>query len=368
MVNLTEITEHPTLLDVTETLRAGDRLDEVGGVAAVAEMVEAGVLVFDLQGYGAKIREAATARAKQKFATDLAADPDMPAAVIEQALRALESGSAVASNPTETLRAERDRIATEPAIFTGLPNLDRKTYGIRRGQVLVLGGRTSHGKTTLAAFLGLRLAQRGVSVDYLSLEERDVDIVAKWTAAMTGIATLQIQHNRLSPDEERRVDAAAADIETMPLRVLTSRSHYEPEVIAAVAASKAEVVVVDHIQQIITLGDENRAYALERIMSRLAAIAVADRKLVIVCAQINRRIDGTKEAPTLNDLRDSGAIEQVARTVWFAYYPSKHDPKRTPTDFELIIAKAANGPTGVVDLFFDYQCGRFEAGEEQPYE
>ncbi len=195
-----------------------------------------------------------------------------------------------------------------------------------------------------------------------------MDIVAKWTAAMTGIATLQIQHNRLSPDEERRVDAAAADIETMSLRVLTSRSHYEPEVIAAVAAAKAEVVVVDHIQQIITPGDENRAYALERIMSRLAAIAVADRKLVIVCAQINRRIDGTKEAPTLNDLRDSGAIEQVARTVWFAYYPSKHDQKRAPTDFELIIAKAANGPTGVVDLFFDYTCGRFEAGEEQSHE
>jgi replicative DNA helicase len=365
MTNLTETTEHPTLLDVTEALRAADRLDEVGGVAAVAEMVEAGTPVFDLQGYGSKVREAATARAKQKFAADLASDPDMPAAVIEQSLRALESGSAVASaSPTEVLRVERERINTEPAIFTGLPNLDRRTHGIYRGQVLVLGGRTSHAKTTFAAFLGWRLAQREISVDYLSLEERDVDIIAKWTAVRTGIPTWQIQRGHLSPDEERRVDAAAAEIETMPLRVFTSRSHYESEVIAAVAASKAEVVVLDHIQQIITPSDEPRAYALERIMSRLAAIAVADRKLIVVCAQINRRIDGSKEAPTLADLRDSGGIEQIARTVWFTYYPSKHDPKRPPTDFEIIIAKAATGPTGVVDMFFDYSCGRFEAGEE----
>jgi replicative DNA helicase len=369
MTNLTETTEHPTLLDVTEALRAADRLDEVGGVAAVAEMVEAGTPVFDLQGYGSKVREAATARAKQKFAADLASDPDMPAAVIEQSLRALESGSAVASaSPTEVLRVERERINTEPAIFTGLPNLDRRTHGIYRGQVLVLGGRTSHAKTTFAAFLGRRLAQREISVDYLSLEERDVDIIAKWTALRTGIPTWQIQRGHLSPDEERRVDAAAAEIETMPLRVFTSRSHYESEVIAAVAASKAEVVVLDHIQQIITSSDEPRAYALERVMSRLAAIAVADRKLIVVCAQINRRIDGSKEAPTLADLRDSGGIEQIARTVWFTYYPSKHDPKRPPTDFEIIIAKAATGPTGVVDMFFDYTCGRFEAGEEQRHE
>jgi replicative DNA helicase len=98
-------------------------------------------------------------------------------------------------------------------------------------------------------------------------------------------------------------------------------------------------------------------------MSRLSSIAVADRKCLIVCAQINRTVDGRKTAPGLNDLRDSGAIEQAARVVLLAYWPVKHDTERNPAEYEVHIAKAHMGPTGIVPLTYQYTCGRFSGGE-----
>lgn len=154
------------------------------------------------------------------------------------------------------------------------------------------------------------------------------------------------------------MDEAADELDLLPLDVLTGRSHAEAEVVAAVAQSSASVVIVGHIQQVVT-DDDNRAYGLERVMSRLAAIAVADRKLIIVAAQINRAIDGRKEAPTLADLRDSGGIEQVARLVMLVYWPVKHHPDRSPANYEIHVAKNSHGATGQVELTFDSRCGRF---------
>jgi replicative DNA helicase len=363
MLDLVEWSTHPTLLDVTERLRQSGDLDAVGGVATVAEMVEAGVHVFDLAGYGRVVREAATTRAKVAFAATLAGDPTMDAAAIEVALRALESGGATASLPaSEVLAAEAERLAHEPPLYADLPNLDRKLHGFPRGEIGVIGGRTSHGKTTFTAFLAHRFASSGTPVDYLTLEERDVDIIAKWIALRTGIPTWKILRDRLDAEERATVTEAALALESLPLTVLTTRSHHEADVVAAVAASHAPVVVVDHVQQIVT-ADDSRAYGLERVMSRLGAIAVADRKLVLVCAQINRTVDARKGAPSLNDLRDSGGIEQVARLVLLLYWPWKHDGERNANEFEVHIAKAHTGPTGAVDLTYDYTCGRFSGGE-----
>jgi replicative DNA helicase len=366
MLDLSEETGQPDLVLLIDTLRRAGNLDAVGRGAALAEMVEAGSGAFDLAHYAALIREAATSRARVAFGAKLASNPNMSSEQVEKALRALDSavGAATAS-PLEDFRAERKRIENSPALKTGLYKLDGMTRGISTGQVITIGGRTSHGKTTFSTFLGKQFAKLGISVDYLSLEERRPDIVNKWIAQETGIPIWKLmRETKLDYEDEVLAERAAMKLDALPLRAYTIRSHHETDIIAAVAASKAAVVFIDHVQQIITPADEPRAYALERIMNRLVAIAISDNKVIFAAAQINRAIDSRKSAPELNDLRDSGALEHVPRQVWFVYWPAKYHADRHPYEFELHIAKAAVGPIGPVPMTWEPQCGRFSAGED----
>ncbi len=366
MLDLSEQTGQGDLLLLTDVLRREGNLEAVGGSAALAEMVEIGSMVFDLAHYAALIREAATSRARVAFGAKLASNPNMSTEQVERALRALDSAvGAVTASPLEDFRAERKRIENSPALKTGLYKLDVQTRGISTGQVITIGGRTSHGKTTFSTFLGKQFAEHGISVDYLSLEERRPDIVNKWIAQETGIPIWKLmRETRLDHEDEVLAERAAMKLDALPLRAYSIRSHHETDIIAAVAASKAAVVFIDHVQQIITPADEPRAYALERIMNRLVAIAVADNKVIFVAAQINRAIDSRKSAPELNDLRDSGALEHVPRQVWFVYWPAKYHADRAPYEFELHIAKAATGPIGPVLMHWEPLCGRFSAGED----
>ncbi len=200
------------------------------------------------------------------------------------------------------LATEQERLRKDPPLYSGLHGLDAILHGFPRSKVIAVGARTSHGKSTFTTFLAHKFAKRGTAVDYITLEESDADIIAKLVAIETGIPVWKLlSHEPLEPEDQAAADAAALGLEALPLSVLTMRSHYEADVLAEVARSQADVVIVDHIQQILTDGD-SRVYGLERVMSRLGAIAVADRKCVIVTAQINRSIDARREAPTLNDL------------------------------------------------------------------
>jgi len=362
MADMTEYTATPDLMGIERALRQSGELDAIGGPSFLAALCEAGAWIVDLAYCGRMVREAATTRAKLALGMALAGNPDMSQAEIEACLRSLETGEAIrAGSVSETLTIEYERLRTEPNIQTGLPALDAKLGGLARGQVIVIGGRTSHGKTAFATSIARTMAQQGVRVAYVSLEERAEAIHARWLAQDTGVSLGAIRQGRCDPDERDRLRLAGERLDALDLQVLTVGTPYEDTVIAALRGSDAEVVILDHLQQVITR-DEKRNYALERVMARLNAVAMMDRKLLFITAQINRGADARKEAPGLADLRDSGAIEQVPRIVWLLYWPSRHDAKRSPTDYELDVAKNSEGSTGPVDLFYDARTGRFSGG------
>lgn len=360
MLDLTETTDHPTLLDVTTDLTRTGMLDVVGGVAEVAQMVEAGAHVFDFQGYGRRIREAATERARIAFGKDLAAHPQMTGEALERAMRTLESTTAIPSLlPSETFRAEQERRQLEPPRRTGLRALDDKLAGgVAPGQVIVIGGRTSHGKTAFSTFLARTMARGGLPVDYLALEESTESIHARWISQVAGIPLFALRHGELAAPDQQAAERAALELDTLPLTVLRLRVAREEDVLAAVSASRAPVVILDHLQQVITAG-RTRVYELERVMGRLSGIAASDRKVILVTAQVGRGADQRGEAPQLADLRDSGAIEQIARQVWLLYWPARHKNGANPAEYEVNVAKNSEGPTGVVHLTWDPRTGRF---------
>jgi replicative DNA helicase len=361
MQDLTEVTDHPTLLDLTEELRRRGELDEVGGPAAIATMVEEGMLVFDIPRYGHLVRRAATERAKTQFAATLISNPEMPAEEIEQVLQALYAvAAAPQTTAIEALEFMQERARTEQPISTGIRALDEHLGGgLLRGQVIVIGGRTSRGKTAFAAQMARKMALDGVAVDYLALEDSGEVIQARWLAQVTGIPANKFRQSVLDAAELREAQEAATEIDAAPLRVMSFRATPEARVLAEVAASRATVVILDYLQVVSTEG-EARHYELERVMSRLAHIAAADRKLIIVTAQLSRAAAMRNDRPTLADLKDSGSTEQIARQVWLLYWIGKEQPDKAASgDFEVIIAKNSEGSCGTLTMFYEPALGRF---------
>jgi replicative DNA helicase len=214
------------------------------------------------------------------------------------------------------------------------------------------------------------LTEGGVATDYLSLEERGEAIQFRWISQLTGIPLQQLRQERIADFYDLgKIAVATEKLDALPLQVLTLRSTTEDRVIAAVAASNATVIIVDHLQQVITGVDDKRNYALQRVMTRLTNIARAERKLIIVLCQLGRSADARDGAPLLSDLRDSGSIEEIARMVWLLYWPWKHkskdedDVERDRNEYELEIAKNNEGPTARVKLFYQPHNGRFSGGE-----
>jgi replicative DNA helicase len=378
MLECCEYMDCPTVLAVVEHLRGEgfvkggfNRLDEVGGPAGVAELVVDGMELYDPQAYGRKIRQASCERQRQAFAANLMANPRMSDQEIATALGDLEESEAeLTAMPSESFKVEQDRLDSEPAVKTGIPNIDQILKRLPLGICLAVAGRTSHGKTAFGSNLGRMLTEGGVATDYLSLEERGEAIQFRWISQLTGIPLQQLRQERIADFYDLgKIAVATEKLDALPLQVLTLRSTTEDRVIAAVAASNATVIIVDHLQQVITGVDDKRNYALQRVMTRLTNIARAERKLIIVLCQLGRSADARDGAPLLSDLRDSGSIEEIARMVWLLYWPWKHkskdedDVERDRNEYELEIAKNNEGPTARVKLFYQPHNGRFSGGE-----
>ena len=133
--------------------------------------------------------------------------------------------------------------------------------------------------------------------------------------------------------------------------------------------SRADVVVLDHLQKVDVqpVGDELRTYAIRRVMDRLHAIGLRDRKVIWVNVQLSRETEHRHGPPMLSDIRDSGSIEEAARQVYLLYWPWKHAPaKRAPTEYEGFVAKNNEGGTGKVTLHFEARVGRFTVPDGAP--
>jgi replicative DNA helicase len=368
------------LLTVSDALIREGMLEAVGGPPALALLVEHASLAVHLGQYveivveRGKLREfigAGTAAVKaaydaQQGADELtgelasALDRISRRAVVEEYDPALPWRSVVGAWKRGTLKV-------------GLPALDTLNGGVGRGEFLAVGGRTSQGKTSFAANRARAMALRGTRVEFLTLEERVESIVRRLAADAATVATHKLRDGRCSPAEFARAEAEIRKLQDLPLTVRGVeglRSADERAVVGAVSLSRAEVVIVDHLQkvQVRRQGrDDLQTYAIRRLLDRLHTIALRDRKVIWMNCQLSRETDKRKGPPLLSDLADSSAVESVARQVWLLHWPHKHADKEPPEKYTVYVAKNSEGGTGKVELRWEPQYGRFEDPSEAPF-
>lgn len=368
------------IITATEELRQRGELEAAGGQAYLVEIANNTPSAANIGQYARIVRERALERQL------LAVSDEIGATVFDRArgvMDKLNHAQALVMSLTERAepresRMMRDvlvtviedmerRLAGEAVgIKTGLTDLDRTlSGGLQPGDLLLVAGRPSMGKTSLGVQFAQHCALDGGVALVLSMEMTDAQVGSRMIAAQGQVPLDAVLHGRLQDDEADRVQAAIARLSEA--RVVIDD---QPALTVMEARAKArscrrrhglDLVVIDYLQLMQGDGD-NRNSQLEEISRGLKALAKELRVPVVALSQLSRKCeDRPNKRPLMSDLRDSGALEQDADVILFVYRDEVYNedsPDRGTA--EILIRKNRQGAPGMVRLTWRGQFTRFD--------
>lgn len=262
---------------------------------------------------------------------------------------------------------ERSRNGGIAGIATGLRVLDNITAGFHKGELTVIAGRPSQGKTSLALTIARNMAVKGRTVGFFSLEMTKVELVSRLLIAEARIDGQEMRTGKLKPEGWSKLMATAHIIAEAPIffdeTPVMNITQIRAKARRLKSEHNAEVIFVDYIGLMNDTGKELRRDLQVGIITRgLKALAKELNVIVVAISQLSRRVEERKpQIPVLSDLRDSGSIEQDADVVIFLYrkyfYSNNYEDKGKAL---LIIAKQRNGETGRRELVFIENYAKFE--------
>jgi len=256
---------------------------------------------------------------------------------------------------------------------SGFKDLDKNLQGLQNGDLLVVAGRPSMGKTSFAMNIAENILcneENEGSVLIFSLEMPAESLTTRMLASMTKINQQDVRAGTLKDSEMKELFKQSKKLEQLPMWIDDS-SILSPMELRAKARRLARseknglsLIVVDYLQLMqLPLSTENRVNQISEISRSLKSLAKELNVPVIAISQLNRAVDQRpSKRPIMSDLRDSGAIEQDADVILFVYREEVYDPEKEGVEgkAEVIIGKQRNGPIGTVNLTFLKEFTRFE--------
>jgi len=282
-----------------------------------------------------------------------------------------------------------------PGIATGFRCIDVRLRRLKAGRVYVLGGRPSMGKSALALQIGVNVARAGTPVRFISLEMPAEQLAERMFALATGLPMSAIAPG-ISVDDAGRLIAARGALADLPLWIDEVTSQTPDQIVARTRQAKRRhglgLVIVDHLNLMRPERDDARhggTWATGRASNAMLHMARQCDVPVLLCVQLNRGPEGRDDPrPRLDDLRQSGEIEQDAFAVGFIYRQERylmHEPERRANETDetfaarvadywrrrdaaqgwadLIWAKVRDGAPGTDRLRFDAPTTSFREGE-----
>lgn len=244
---------------------------------------------------------------------------------------------------------------------SGYPNFDKLTCGFINGDSVVVGARTSKGKSAFLINLSKRYFERGERVLYISSEMIYSQIMDRLMSLKTGIGVSKL---RWHPGREdvKSVMKASNDFSKNNFIVYEGSFLNIHKISSIIKSQKPTVVIVDYIQGFIQQGrHENRSAFYSWVAYALKAMAKEQKVVIISASQLNRQSEHADREPTLADLKESGGIEEAADTVILLH--QKTDNLDGSRIYDFIIPKSRNGPTGRVEFIYFEKFTRFEEYE-----
>ena len=383
------------LVTVSERLEAWGELDKAGGLAYLGLLARDTPSAANIVAYADIVRERSVLRQLIAVGTDIASsgfnsegrpvDELLDAAeqrvfkIAEQSERSRQGFRNMRSLLQSTVShvemlTERDSPIT--GLPTGYDDFDEMTSGLQPGDLVIVAGRPSMGKTSLAVNMAEYAAlKQQHPVAIFSMEMPGEQLALRLVSSLGRINQQRLRTGRLEDDDWPRFTSAVSMLNEAQLFIDDSPALSPGELRTRARRLMREhqqlsLIVVDYLQLMQIKGtSENRATEISEISRSLKALAKELKVPIIALSQLNRSLEQRpNKRPVMSDLRESGAIEQDADLIVFIYrdevYNSDSPDKGTA---ELIIAKQRNGPIGMVRLTFLGQYTRFESYAPEIY-
>ena len=391
MVRLFERGSVLDVITVSEELKKAAELENAGGLEYLASLLDAVPTAANIEYHGRIVHDKAMLRrlidAAQAIVRDVYEPGSRPVdEVLDQAeqivFRVSESRNRegfvwikeVLWPTFEHIEKLQESQGGISGVATGFADLDRMTTGLQAGDLVIVAGRPSMGKTSWALNVAQNAAiAHGVPVGIFSLEMSKEQLVQRFLCAEGRVDAQKLRRGRLAADEYQRLARAAAHLNAAPIWIDDSATGNVLAMKAKSRRLKADanlgLIVVDYIQLMSgSTRTESRVQEVSEISRGLKALARELEVPVIALSQLNRAPEQRPDRrPQLSDLRESGAIEQDADLVMFLYRPEYYygptdkDGKSLEGGAELIVAKQRNGPTGTLNLYFHKVYTRFDS-------
>jgi replicative DNA helicase len=279
----------------------------------------------------------------------------------DQILRDYEGGISAFLDPSKRVKG----------ISTGFTRLDEMTGGMHGGELLILAGRPSMGKTALALNIAQHVALRNKqTVAVFSLEMSKESLLTRMLCAAARVDSQRFRAGYLTQEERRKLNQALHELVEAPLYIDDTAGLHLMDMHAKLRRLKSErgeigLVIVDYLQLMSGRGRfENRNQEVSALSRGMKLLAKELNVPMMVLSQLSRAVETRQgdHRPQLSDLRESGSIEQDADLVGFIFREEVYNRDREDLKglAELIVAKQRNGPVGTVNLVFLHAQTKFE--------
>jgi len=387
MIELNDHREPCDLITLTTMLKKRGELEEVGGGAYLATLVDFVPTAANIAYYARIVKEKAIARNLIRAATDIVTDGYDEQAEIEELLdKAQKTIFEISENRVKTPYFQLNAILKDTIKYigdlyekkehtTGVPtgflDLDDKTAGFQRSDLIIIAGRPSMGKTAFAlniAQYASIYAESRCPVAIFSLEMSKEQLVTRLLCSESRVDASRLRTGHLLDGEWEKIMRGAEKLFEAELFIDDTPAISILEMRAKARRLKAEhnigMVVVDYLQLMRGSGSpESRQQEISEISRSLKALAKELSVPVVALSQLNRGLESrTDKRPMMSDLRESGAIEQDADVIMFVYRDEVYNKDNPDVrgKAEIIIGKQRNGPIGTVNLTFLGEYTRFE--------
>lgn len=365
--------DHFDALVVVDLLRDQGNLKAVGGAEYISELVQTASRTYNVGEYAAivheksirrKLIDASSAIITECFQLESGRDPlafaeDKIYSVGEKRNRSgLESVGTIFEDYEDDLKKFREDPSSLRGLKTGFIDLDTKTNGLQKGDLVLVAGRPSMGKSALAVNIAQKAAiDQGKNVCIFSLEMNKKAVLTRMIATDSGVSLSHLLSLDIPVEQMRRIYTTKRNFDEANLYIDDTSGLTIGELRNKLRQFRHEIgqpidlVVVDYLQLMEGAG-ENRQVEISGISRGLKAIAREFNCPMIALSQLSRGPESrTDKRPMLSDLRESGAIEQDADLVLLLYRDEYYHPDtEEPSVAEVLIAKQRQGETGVVKL------------------
>ncbi len=389
ITKLIEATRPADAITVSESLDSTKELEGVGGLAYIGALAQNTPSAANIRRYAEIVRERSIMRKLAETATniaDLAYNP-MGREVAQLVDEAESQIFAISEEGARTRQGfiEMQPVLTEvveridllynrenPSDVTGVPtgfaDMDRMTSGLQPGDLVIIAGRPSMGKTALALNMAEHVAlDVGLPVGIFSMEMSASQLAMRLLGSIGKLDQHKLRTGRLEEDDWRRLTHAVGTLSEAPIQVDETAALNALELRARARRLHRQygqlgMIVVDYLQLMSASSQgENRATEISEISRSLKALAKELNVPVVALSQLNRSLEQRpNKRPVMSDLRESGAIEQDADLILFIYRDEVYNPDSPDKGrAEVIIGKQRNGPIGSVMLTFQGEYTRF---------